>query len=107
MHDNKLRKQATEEAMVVEDLAEIVGGQGYLARVCASPHAQVIHIRVCSKKRDNIFMCSAVYASPQAKVLDLIVESFNKPWLIASDFNSILDSSNRKEGVARLVPIWL
>lgn len=50
-------------------------------------------------------MCSAVYASPQAKVLDLIVESFNEPWLIVSDFNSILDSSNRK-GVARLVPIW-
>lgn len=48
-------------------------------------------------------MCSAVYASPQAKVLDLIVESFNEPWLIVSDFNSILDSSNRKEGAARVV----
>lgn len=65
-------------------------------------HFQMIHVRVRNAQRSASFLFSAVYASLQATsrrflwdFFNLVAEHVDGSWLLAGDFNLILDSSDR------------
>lgn len=65
-------------------------------------HPQVGHMKV---KQGTSFICSSVYASPQlqkSKELWRLLDTFSgnecEPWVLAGDFNSILDGFERLGG---------
>lgn len=64
-------------------------------------------MRIQSGNNASSLLCSAVYASPQVATrhllwdyLDSLASSIDEPWLIARDFNSILDVLERAGGAA-------
>lgn len=66
-------------------------------------------MKVCSLQGSSSFLCSVVYASPHQSErrsfwssLSAMAESIFEPWLIAGDFNSLLDGSERVGGVDRI-----
>ncbi|MBA0844987.1 hypothetical protein Goarm_022485, partial [Gossypium armourianum] len=70
-------------------------------------HSQVVHVKIRSTMSSNNFFCSIAYASPHAlkrrelwHFLSSLAVSVEGPWMLANDFNSILDGGERKCGAS-------
>lgn len=68
-------------------------------------HPQVVHIRLGDLRNSKHFLCSIVYASPHATTkrelwpfLSSLAATIMEPWILARDFNCILDSTERLGG---------
>lgn len=68
-------------------------------------HQQVITFKVRDNSRVFKFLCSAVYASPHEilrrglwEFLTSLASCIEGPWVLAGDFNSILEDSERIGG---------
>lgn len=68
-------------------------------------HPRVIHIRLGTTQNSKHFLCSIVYVSPQASVkrelwpfLNSLARLVTEHWILAGDFNYILDGSESSSG---------